>query len=938
MDIEDFDIVNDGGTIDPGSESAFEFVDDTGEHHIETGHVTQLTDMYENWFLDYASYVILERAVPHIQDGLKPVQRRILYAMRQIEDGRFNKVANIIGQTMQYHPHGDASIGDALVQLGQKGLLIETQGNWGNILTGDGAAASRYIEARLSKFALEVAFNHKTTGWKLSYDGRNKEPLTLPVKFPLLLAQGVEGIAVGLASKILPHNFIELIDASIAYLQGKTFELFPDFPSGGSMDVFRYNDGLRGGMVKIRAKISKIDKKTLVINELPYGQTTTTLIDSILKANDKGKIKIRKIDDNTSEQVEIVVHLVPGIDPDVTIDALYAFTDCEVAMSSNACVIREDKPCFLGVSEILRNSADNTVRLLTRELQIRLDELEEDWHTGSLEKIFIVNELYEPIKVCKTEEAILKAIEQGLQPFKKQLRREITQDDLIRLSNIPVRRISKFSSFKMDEHIRQIEFEIEETKNHLENIVPYTVNYYRQIKKKFGAGHERKTEIRSFDTIEATEVAAANMRLYINRAEGFIGTGLKKDEYICDCSDIDDIIVIKKNGSFLITKVSDKQFVGKDIEYAGVFRKNDERTIYNMIYRDGSSGASYMKRCAINGLTRDKEYSLTQGKPGSRILYLSVNPNGEAETVKVTLKPRPRLKKLTFNVHFSDLSIKGKSSIGNITTRYPVHKIELKEKGSSTLGGMKIWWDETVHRLNDDAKGKYLGEFNNYDRLLIITLSGVIRLSGYELSTHFEEDLVLIEKYDPGKVFTVVYYDGKQKYYYIKRFSSESTDKQGRYFDEHPKSRLIILCEEDFPRIEVRFAGKNKKRASEIIEAADFINVKSYKARGKRLSNYEIGSVTKLKSLRFRENVKAAGGDSESEDIEPATKDTGNVVTVQEGSEEDQVVAEEAEDTNVAVKDTGDVETVAESPEKQKEPDKKSSKVRGKNGEQMSLF
>jgi topoisomerase IV subunit A len=827
--------------------------DGLDEHHIGTGHVTELAGKYKDWFLDYASYVILERAVPHIDDGLKPVQRRILHAMRQIEDGRYNKVANIIGQTMQYHPHGDASIGDALVQMGQKNLLIDTQGNWGNILTGDGAAASRYIEARLSKFALEVVFNPRTTNWKLSYDGRNREPVTLPVKFPLLLAQGVEGIAVGLASKILPHNFIELIDASIACLQGKSFELYPDFPTGGLIDISRYNDGLRGGQVKIRAKISKLDRKALAITELPFGQTTSSLIESILKANEKGKIKIRKIDDNTAGHVEIVIHLVPGIDPDVTIDALYAFTDCEVPASPNVCIIREDKPCFIGVSEMLRLATDNTVTLLTLELQIRLDELGELWHYASLEKIFIENELYEPIKLCKTEESILETIDQGLAPFKKLLRREVTREDTVRLSNIPIKRISRFSAFKADEYIRQTEADMEQVKTNLANIIPYAINYYKQIKKKYGTGRERKTEIRNFDTIMAAEVAVANEKLYINRAEGFIGTGLKKDEYISDCSDIDDVIIIRKDGKFLITKVSEKQFVGKDIEYAGVFKKNDERTIYNIIYRDGLAGPAYYKRCAITGLTRGKEYNLTRGESGSRLLYMSVNPNGEAETVKVTLKPRPRIKNLIFDVSFSDLDIKGRTSIGNILTKYPVHKIEWKEKGSSTLGGKKIWWDESIQRLNLDGKGKFLGDFTSSDKLLVITRSGEMRLSGHELTAHFEEDLLMLKRYEPGILLTVVYFDGEQKLYYIKRFQAEATEKATRYFDEHPKSKFILLSENDFPRLELKYGGKHKKRDPEVIDAAEFIAVKSYKARGKRLTTLEVASITELKPVRFKE-------------------------------------------------------------------------------------
>jgi len=821
---------------------------------IGTGHLTELAGKYKDWFLDYASYVILERAVPHIDDGLKPVQRRILHAMRQIEDGRYNKVANIIGQTMQYHPHGDASIGDALVQLGQKGMVIDTQGNWGNIYTGDGAAASRYIEARLSKFALDVVFNPRTTSWKLSYDGRNKEPITLPVKFPLLLAQGVEGIAVGLASKILPHNFNELIDASIAHLQGKSFELYPDFPTGGLIDVSRYNDGLRGGLVRIRARISRSEKKSLVITDLPFGQTTTSLIDSILKANEKGKIKIRKIDDNTAGSVEIIVHLIPGTDPDITIDALYAFTDCEIPTSPNACVIRDEKPCFIGVSEMLKVSVDNTVKLLTLELKIRLEELDEIWHYASLEKIFIENELYEPIKECKTEAAIIETIDAGLKPYRNLLRRDITHDDLVRLSIIPIKRISKFSTFKADENLRQTEAEMEEVRNHMANIIPYSINYYRQIKRKFGAGRERKTEIRGFDTIMATEVAVANAKLYVNRAEGFIGTGLKKDAYVCDCSDIDDILIIRRDGKYMITKVSDKQFVGKDIEYAGVFKKNDDRTIFNIIYRDGETGITYIKRCAITGMTRDKEYNITKSE-GSRLLYMSVNPNGEAETVRITLKPRPRVKNLVFDTEFSDTDIKGKASIGNILTRFPVHKIELKEKGSSTLGDKKIWWDPTVLRLNDDGKGDYLGEFAAGDRIFVMTQSGIIRLSGFELSTHFEEDVLVIRKFDPSNVFTIVYYDGAQKLHYIKRFQSEATEKPARYFEEHPKTRFVLLSENDYPRLEIRFGGKHKKR-KEVIEAGEFIAVKSFKAKGKRLSSFEVTSVTELKPLRFKEIVK----------------------------------------------------------------------------------
>jgi topoisomerase IV subunit A len=925
-DFNDFDEQTDeeiSGNTMPNAE------DGSDEHHSGTRHVTELAGKYKDWFLDYASYVILERAVPHIDDGLKPVQRRILHAMRQIEDGRYNKVANIIGQTMQYHPHGDVSIGDALVQLGQKNLLIDSQGNWGNIFTGDGAAASRYIEARLSKFALEVVFNPRTTTWKLSYDGRNKEPVTLPVKFPLLLAQGVEGIAVGLASKILPHNFLELIDASIACLQGKSFELYPDFPTGGLIDVSRYNDGLRGGQVKIRARIGKLDKKALVITELPFGQTTSSLIESILKANEKGKIKIRKIDDNTAGQVEIVIHLVPGIDPDVTIDALYAFTDCEIPASPNVCVIRNEKPCFIGVSEMLRIATDNTVKLLTAELQIRLDELEGFWHYASLEKIFIENELYEPIKNCKTEESILETIDLGLTPFKRLLRREVVREDLIRLSNIPIRRISRFSAFKADEYIRNIEAEMEQMKNYLANIIPYAINYFRQIKKKYGAGRERKTEIRNFDTIMASEVAVANEKLYINRLEGFIGTGLKKDEYISDCSDIDDIMIIRKDGKYMITKVSDKQFVGKDIEYAGVFKKNDERTIYNVIYRDGLAGTTYYKRCAITGLTRGKEYTLTRGESGSRLLYLSVNPNGEAETVKVTLKPRPRVKNLVFDASFSGLEIKGRSSIGNILTRYPVHKIDLKEKGSSTLGGKKIWWDETVQRLNHDAKGVYLGDFLPKDKILVMTRMGEMMLSGHELTTHFEEDLLIIEKFEPGRIFTVVYYDGEQKLHYIKRFRAETMDKPVRFMEEHPKSRIVLLSENDFPRFELKFGGKHKKREPEVMEAADFIAEKSFKAKGKRLTTFEISSVTELKPIRHKEDVPAELTGSASGDLTSEPDNYGRIQTEPE-IPEPEVKKPEAPEPLVPK---------PSAPGKSKSgPDKPILPEGGSDGGQMSLF
>jgi len=815
--------------------------------------VTALSGMYQDWFLDYASYVILERAVPHLDDGLKPVQRRILHSMKRMDDGRYNKVANIIGHTMQFHPHGDASIGDALVQLGQKDLLIDAQGNWGNLLTGDGAAAPRYIEARLSKFALDVVFNHKTTDWKLSYDGRNKEPVTLPVKFPLLLALGVEGIAVGLASKILPHNFNELIDATINYLEGKDFVIYPDFPTGGMVDVSKYNDGQRGGVIKVRAKIEKSDKKALIITEIPFGKTTTTLIESIIKANDKGKIKIKKIDDNTSSSVEIVVHLVPGVSPDKTIDALYALTDCEYSISPNTCVIIENKPSFMGVTAILKHSADKTVELLRTELEIRKSELQEEWHMSSLEKIFIEERIYHDIEESETWEAVIDAIDKGLDPFKKLLLREVTREDIIQLTEIKIKRISRFDVKKADEHIKGIETELEEVKNHLLNIIPFTINYFRQIKKKYGKGKERKTEIRSFDTIEATKVVANNAKLYINYKEGFIGTGLKKDEFICDCSDIDDVIAIRKDGVYLITKVAEKVFVGNDILYAQIFLKNDERTIYNIVYQDGKDGPLLAKRCAISGLTRDKEYNLTRGTAGSKIVYFSANPNGEAEVIKVHHKPKARLKKLVFEFDFGQMNIKGKSSMGNILTKNAVHKISLKEKGLSTLGGRKIWFDDSVFRLNVDGRGLFLGEFSADDKILVITKNGYFRNSGFDLSNHYEDNILIIEKFRPAKVYSVIYWDAEQKFYYVKRFEIEESEKMQCFINEDPESKLISLTEVEYPRFEIHFGGKHKDRVNEIIEVSEFIGVKSYKAKGKRITSYMVDNIKEIEPVVKRE-------------------------------------------------------------------------------------
>jgi topoisomerase-4 subunit A len=862
MEEEELDIINTKGNT-PGP---------TGPAALHS--VTALSGMYQDWFLDYASYVILERAVPHLHDGLKPVQRRILHSMKRMDDGRYNKVANIIGHTMQFHPHGDASIGDALVQLGQKELLVDMQGNWGNLLTGDGAAAPRYIESRLSKFALEVVFNPKTTEWKLSYDGRNKEPVTLPVKFPLLLAQGGEGIAVGLASKILPHNFNELIDASIDYLQGNDFVIYPDFPTGGLVDVSKYNDGQRGGAIKVRAKIEKVDKKELIITEIPYGKTTTSLIESIIKANEKGKIKIRKIDDNTSANVEIVIHLLPGVSPDMTIDALYALTDCEYSISPNTCVIVDDKPSFMGVSTILKHSADRTVELLKSELEIRLGELNEDWHMSSLEKIFIEKRIYRDIEESETWEAVIEAIDKGLDPFKKLLYREVTREDIIQLTEIKIKRISKFDVKKADEHIKGIETEIEEVKNHLKNIIPFAINYFRQIKKKYGKGRERKTELRSFDTIEATKVVANNAKLYVNYKEGFIGTGLKKDEFICDCSDIDDVIVIRKDGVYLITKVAEKVFVGNDILYAQIFLKNDERTIYNIVYQDGKDGPLLAKRCAISGLTRDKEYNLTRGKQGSKIVYLSVNPNGEAEVINVHNKPKARLKKLMFEFDFGQMNIKGKSSMGNILTKNAVHKISLKEKGLSTLGGRKIWFDDAVFRLNVDSRGTFLGEFSADDKILVITKNGYFRITGFDLSNHFEDNILIIEKWRPGKVYSAVYWDADQKFYYVKRFTIEESEKPQCFINEHPESKLYSLTEVEYPRFEISFGGKHKDRDNEIIEVAEFIGVKSFKAKGKRLTSFMVDNIQEIEPV-IKKEVEIPQ-EEKTEDEDSATPPPGH--------------------------------------------------------------
>ena len=813
-------------------------------------NVIQVSGMYNEWFLDYASYVILERAVPHVNDGLKPVQRRILHSLRELEDGRYHKVANVIGNTMKYHPHGDASIGDAMVQLGQKELLLDTQGNWGNMLTGDRAAAPRYIEVRLSKFALDVAFNPKTTEWAASYDGRGKEPVTLPMKFPLLLAQGVEGIAVGLACKILPHNFNELIDASIKILKGKKAKIYPDFLGGGMADFSNYNDGLRGGRVRVRAKIAQEDKKTLLIHELPFGVNTSSLIDSILKANEKGKIKVKKIEDNTSDQVAIQVHLPPNVSPDKTIDALYAFTDCEVSVSPNACVIANDKPNFFGVSEILELNTASTKSLLKRELEIRKGELEEQWHFSSLEKIFIENRIYRDIEECETWEAIMKAIHFGLKPHTKHLLREVTDEDVVRLTEIRIKRISKFDSFKADEVISKIEDEIAQIKHDLQHLTDFAIAYFKKIKEKHGKGRERKTEIKSFENIDATKVAVANAKLYVNRSEGFIGHGLKRtdSEFVADCSDIDDIIVFRENGSMQVQKIQAKSFVGKNIIHVGVWKKGDKRTTYNMIYRDGKAGNTMIKRFAVTSITRDREYDLTKGTPGTKVLYFTANPNGEAEVVQVLLRAKAKLKKLKFDLDFAETAIKGRGAKGNIITKHMVSKIKLKEEGSSTLGARKIWFDDTVQRLNNEGRGELIGQFKAEDKILTVMQSGHYRLTDTSFTTHFDEDLIAIEKWIPEKPLTAVYYDGHKKDYFVKRFLIEDTDKKVAFISEHEDSFLELASTDYNTVVDISFVKPKGKEAkpNEVINLREFISVKGLKAMGNKLSYHKVKAVDPL--------------------------------------------------------------------------------------------
>lgn len=835
--------------------------------------VQYVRDYFQDWFLDYASYVITDRAIPYLEDGLKPVQRRVLYTMKKIDDGRYNKVASIVGETMKLHPHGDAGICDALVGLGQKELLIDTQGNWGNIYTGDGAAASRYIEARLSKFALEVLFNAKTTNWTPSYDGRNKEPITLPVKFPLLLAQGVEGIAVGMACKVLPHNFIELIDASISYLKDEPFVLYPDFPTGGLIDVSKYNDGQKGGRVRVRARINKRDNKTLVITEIPYGKTTTSIIDSILKANDTGKIKIKHVDDDTAATAEIVITLPANVSPDETIDALYVFTECGVSISPNANVIYDQKPVFLGVTDILKKNTDRTVQLLTKELEINLEELKEAWVKTSLEKIFIEKEVYEKIKPCKTEEDILSTIDKGLKPFVKDFWREVTREDCVALSNIPIKKISKYNAYKTDEYLKSLEKDMKEVKNNLAHIIEYAIHYFEHIKEKFGAGRERKTEIRNFEQIEVAQVVNANTKLYANYESGFVGTSLKKDEFVCDCSDIDDIIVFMQDGTFKVSKISDKAFFGPNIIHIGIFRKNDERTIYNVAYRDGETNVTYIKRFPATGITRDKEYNITLGTPKTKIMYFSANPNGEAEIVKVYLRQDLHLRKPIFEVDFSTLAIKGKLSKGNILTKHPTSKIVKIEDGVSTLGGRKIYYNEETKRLNDGGYGTYLGEFKGSDRILVITEDGKFALTTFDLSNHYEFPIARIEKYDERKIWTALVYDAEQDLNYIKRFKIEETSKYVNFLPEAEESKLIKINDDRFPQLCLSFGGKHANRDMEYIDVDEFIGVKNYKAKGKRVSTFTIDVMEFVEPLQKELPEEEQEEQESTNDVETWTDD-----------------------------------------------------------------
>jgi len=871
--------MEDNTTPQPQEETNDSEILPIGSDGTDLHNIVHVQSMFENWFLDYASYVILDRALPDVMDGLKPVQRRILHSMDELEDGRYNKAANIIGNTMKYHPHGDRSIGDAMVQLGQKQLVIDTQGNWGNLLTGDSAAAPRYIEARLSKFALEVVFNHKTTDWQRSYDGRNKEPIVLPIKFPLLLAQGVEGIAVGLNTKILPHNFNELIDASIAILENKDFEIFPDFPTGGYVDVSKYNEGMRGGKIRNRAKISIVDKKMLIINEIPYGTNTTKLIkDSITPAIEKGKLKIKKIDDNTAENVEILLHLYPGVSPDQTIDALYAFTDCEMSYSTNACVISKGKPAFLSVKDILKINTENTVSLLKKELEILLGELEDQWHWISLEKIFFEKRIYKELeKDTDTWENQVDNIEIAFNPYRTMFRKEIVREDVLKLCEKPVRKISKFDIKKAEQQIEEIEINIEEVKNHLDHLIEFAINYFRQLKKKYGKEKDRKTEIKNFDNIVASTVAVANQKLYVNKKEGFVGMSLKKDEgveFAGDCSDIDEIIVFGENGKFIVSKVNDKHFFGKNILHVEVFKRNDDRTIYNMIYSDGPNGAAMVKRFAIGGVTRDKEYDLTKGKSDSKVLYFTSNPNGEAEKVKVFLKPKPKLKKLQFEFDFSLLAIKNRNSQGNILTRNPVRKIELSEKGISTLSAINVYFDSSVMRLNNEERGNLIGAFKEDDKIISIYKSGYYKITGYDFSIHFDDNLEIIEKFNPNKIITTIYFNKKENKYFLKRFKVENTERKMDFIPDDKNISILVVSIDYLPRVMIKYTNKNSKDIqSEIILCSDFVEVMNIKARGKRLNFNNVKEITQIEPLPYEDEENQEETDN-SNDTENNNSDS----------------------------------------------------------------
>ena len=875
-DEEDDNILPEGQEYEnTAGEGAFEDIISTGGQHFydnqEDGSdtITKVTGMYKDWFLDYASYVILERAVPAIEDGFKPVQRRIMHSLKELDDGRYNKVANVVGHTMQYHPHGDQSIGDAMVQIGQKELLIDCQGNWGNILTGDGAAASRYIEARLSKFALEVLYSPKITDWGVSYDGRRAEPNNLPVKFPLLLASGAEGIAVGLSMKVLPHNFNELIDCSIKILKGKPFTLYPDFMTQGIADISNYNDGLRGGRVRVRAKIAQLDKNTLVITQIPFSTNTTTLIDSILKANDKGKIKIKKIEDNTAAEVEILIHLFPGVSPDKTIDALFAFTACETSVAPLGCVIEDNKPLFVGVSDMLRISTNRTVQLLKSELEIQLRELEEQWHFLSLERIFIENKIYRDIEEMTTRESVIKAVDDGLKPYIIHLKRAVIEDDILRLLDIRIMRISKFDSNKAQDKIESLEGDIEQVKHHLEHLIDFAIAYFAKLKEKYGKGRERQTELRIFDDIEATKVVLRNTKLYVNKEEGFVGTSLKKDEYLTDCSDIDDVIVFLRSGKMMITKVDAKTFVGKDIIHIAIFDKSDKRTIYNMIYRDGKSGPSYIKRFNVSGVTRDKPYDLTNETAGSQVLYFSCNPNGEAEVITILLRQIGTVKKLKFDIDFAGLTIKGRSSKGNTVTKYPIKKIELKEKGISTLLPRKVWFDDTVQRLNVDGRGELLGEFRPSDKILIISQSGKIKVITPELSTHFDQGMIILEKWIPKKPISAIYFDGEKERYYIKRFLIETENKEETFITEHPNSQLEIVSTDYRPVAELIFTKvKGVQKETQSIDIESYIAVKGFKALGNQLTTDKLKQVNLLQPLHYEIPVAVVIERAPIEDID----------------------------------------------------------------------